>query len=702
MEEEAGMFNSLKSKLVVPLVGLLVLMVAFIAVYASNSATNLTNDLTNERIETVSQVARAYVDNLDNLNQVIAIAITGSDTLISAVANWNVGADRPALRTALQQYLTGRKGELMTDAFVVFDEEGTVILRSFDFPHYGDNIRAAAHVAAALGGNTYTLYSSTPVLPMGLTTAAPIWDEGAVIGAISVITNFHTVEFVDHISQAFNAEVTIFAARTRVATTIRTEAGARAVGIDASDHVADMVLGRGLPYTAALDLFGVPFIAYYFPLSGWGGAPIGMFSVAFSVASADAANRAMQRNLLIIGAVSLVVVAFVMLMFIMRMMKPIGLLTTTLDETANGDLTKRLPEVGNDEIARASRSFNKTMEELRKMITAIKQQAGTLSEIGANLASNMTQTASAMNQIAANIQSIKGRVLNQSASVTETNATMEQVTVNINKLSGQVDNQTGAVSQASSAIEEMIANIQSVSATLAKNVENVHALQEASETGKASLQDVASDIQEIVRESEGLLEINAVMENIASQTNLLSMNAAIEAAHAGESGRGFAVVADEIRKLAESSSEQSKTIGDVLKKIKASMDKITRSTDNVLNKFEAIDHGVKTVAEQEEVIRRAMEEQGHGSRQVLGASSQVGDITQQVRGSSIEMLEGSKEVIAESKNLEKATQEITNGINEMAAGAEQVNRAVNTVNDLSGRTQENISMLTRAVSQFKV
>jgi methyl-accepting chemotaxis protein len=97
-----------------------------------------------------------------------------------------------------------------------------------------------------------------------------------------------------------------------------------------------------------------------------------------------------------------------------------------------------------------------------------------------------------------------------------------------------------------------------------------------------------------------------------------------------------------------------------------------------------------------------MEEQGHGSKQVLGAAGQVGEITGQVRGSSIEMLEGSKEVISESKNLERVTQEITSGINEMAAGAEQVNQAVNTVNDLSGRTQENISTLTRAVSQFKV
>jgi methyl-accepting chemotaxis protein len=213
---------------------------------------------------------------------------------------------------------------------------------------------------------------------------------------------------------------------------------------------------------------------------------------------------------------------------------------------------------------------------------------------------------------------------------------------------------------------------------------------------------VAADMQEIVRDSEGLLEINSVMENIASQTNLLSMNAAIEAAHAGDAGKGFAVVADEIRKLAESSSEQSRTIGTVLKKIKTSIDKITASTGNVLTKFEAIDSSVKTVTEQEDTIRNAMEEQGEGSKQILEGIGEVNEITRQVKSGSNEMLEGAKEVIQESNNLEKATQEITSGMNEMASGAEQINVAVNHVNEISGKNREGIDALIREVSRFKV
>jgi methyl-accepting chemotaxis protein len=279
---------------------------------------------------------------------------------------------------------------------------------------------------------------------------------------------------------------------------------------------------------------------------------------------------------------------------------------------------------------------------------------------------------------------------------------MEQITVNIDKLSDHVDRQGESVSQSSSAIEEMLANIQSVTQTLIKNSDNVKDLIDASEVGRTGLQEVAADIQEIARESEGLLEINAVMQNIASQTNLLSMNAAIEAAHAGEAGKGFAVVADEIRKLAENSGEQSKTISAVLKKIKDSIDKITKSTNSVLNKFEAIDNGVRTVSEQEENIRSAMEEQGAGSKQILDAIGQLHDATQLVKNSSSEMREGSRQVIHESKNLELVTQEITNGMNEMATGADQINTAVTTVNNISGENKENIEVLVREVAKFKV
>jgi len=206
------------------------------------------------------------------------------------------------------------------------------------------------------------------------------------------------------------------------------------------------------------------------------------------------------------------------------------------------------------------------------------------------------------------------------------------------QLNGNVSEQSAAVTESAAAIEEMVANIQSVTSALTKNADQVQELQSASEVGNNGINEVVADIRGIAAESESLLEINSVMANIANQTNLLSMNAAIEAAHAGEAGRGFAVVADEIRKLAESSSKQSKTISSVLKTIKASIDKITKSAENVLNRFDTIDGGIKTVAEQERGVLNAMEEQKQGSEQVLQAIGQVSDITQRVKNDAQQMV----------------------------------------------------------------
>ncbi|MCL2264677.1 MAG: methyl-accepting chemotaxis protein [Treponema sp.] len=407
---------------------------------------------------------------------------------------------------------------------------------------------------------------------------------------------------------------------------------------------------------------------------------------------------------IILAVIFITVTALIIFIVLSRTTRPITLVADTLKDISEGegDLTRNINIKSNDEVGSLAKFFNNTLTKIKNLVINIKKETEKLSGIGSDLASNMNETAAAVNQITANIQSIKGRVINQSASVSETHATMEQVTVNINKLNDQVEEQSVHISRASAAIEQMVANIGSVTDTLIKNSGNVKTLKDASEIGHAGLQEVVTDIQEIAQQSEGLLEINSVMENIASQTNLLSMNAAIEAAHAGEAGKGFAVVADEIRKLAESSGVQSKTIGVVLKKIKSSIDKITLSTQNVLGKFKAIDSGIKTVSMQEENIRNAMEEQGEGSKQLLEGIGKVNEITRLVKNGSIEMLEGAKEVITESDNLEKVTQEITSGMNEMASGADQINAAVTQVNEITIKNREGISGLMKEVSRFKI
>ncbi|MDR1868624.1 MAG: HAMP domain-containing protein, partial [Treponema sp.] len=189
------------------------------------------------------------------------------------------------------------------------------------------------------------------------------------------------------------------------------------------------------------------------------------------------------KNIIIV----LIIVAFVvgvLAMFIIASLiaKPIVMVAETLKDIAQGegDLTRTVNIHSKDEVGDLAKYFNQTLEKIKHLVIIIKNEAKKLSDIGADLSSNMTETAAAVNEITANIQNIKGRVINQSASVTETNATMEQVTVNISKLNSNVEKQSQNVSQASAAIEEMVANIASVTETLVKNGDNVKTLQDAS------------------------------------------------------------------------------------------------------------------------------------------------------------------------------------------------------------------------------
>ncbi|MDR1956935.1 MAG: methyl-accepting chemotaxis protein [Treponema sp.] len=408
------------------------------------------------------------------------------------------------------------------------------------------------------------------------------------------------------------------------------------------------------------------------------------------------------RNSVLLSIIGIVVFLVIMFFSVRAMLKPITSLSLRLKDISEGegDLTKTISIAAHNEIGDLAHYFNRTLEKIKTMVLVIKEQTEALSRTGTALAGNMTQTAASINHITSHIQNINSQTENQQASVKGANAIMEQVVENFDTLTGEIQKQTNWVAQSSAAIEQLLANIQQVSQTLIKNGDNITSLAESSERGRNGLREVSVDIQTIARESEGLLEINAVMENIASQTNLLSMNAAIEAAHAGEAGKGFAVVADEIRKLAESSGEQSKTIASVLKRIKESIDTIAVSTDKVINQFEVIDRNVKTVSEQESHIRNAMTEQGRGSQQVLECIKNLNEITRNIEDDSVKMRTNSQEIIVKGKNLDILTQEIRQGMEEMAGGAEGINTAVQQVNEISGENKRYIDALTEEVSKF--
>ncbi|MDR1302867.1 MAG: Cache 3/Cache 2 fusion domain-containing protein [Treponema sp.] len=522
-------------------------------------------------------------------------------------------------------------------------------------------------------------------------------------------------DLVDKVSEELGIVATIFVREgndyKRITTSIRNASGQRAVNtMLGTSSVAYNAVNSGTSFIGEVTILEKSHLAGYQPLFAENSRTIiGILFVGIemSIIRETIAQRIYYEIRLMIGIVLILLVATSLLnvlVFRQIIVRPIRTVVDMLKDISEGegDLTRRLMIKSRDEIEAMAKYFNHTFDKIKTLVAVIKLQSTSLLNIGNELDSNMTESAVAINHITANIKGIKGQVLNQSSGITEANATMEHIASNISNLNDHIEKQSTRVSQSSLAIEKTLANIQSVTQTLIKNADNVTALAAASEAGRTSLQGIAEDIQEIAHESEGLMGINLVMQNIASQTNLLSMNAAIEAAHAGASGKGFAVVADEIRKLAESSGEQSKTISVVLKKITEAMHKISNATGTVLQKFEAIEVGVKTVSVQEEHIRKAMEEQNAGSKQILEAITQLNRINQIVKSGALEMLTGSQEVIKESKNLDTVTHQLAEGVSEMAVSVELINTAINHVNTISGENKERIGSLVQEVERFKI
>ncbi|MBQ9282846.1 MAG: methyl-accepting chemotaxis protein [Treponema sp.] len=402
------------------------------------------------------------------------------------------------------------------------------------------------------------------------------------------------------------------------------------------------------------------------------------------------------------------IIAILLIVFIAiymgRLLQPLLLLNHSIKEIAKGDadLTKRLEIKSKDEIGGVVRGFNTFIENLRRIISEIKSSKNMLQSVDNNLQLTTKATGISIDQISADMANVSSQIDSQSASVAQTVGSVTQIAKNIENLNQMIESQSNGVNQASAAVEQMLGNIISVSKSTEKMAQSFAQLEEFTKNGIEKQNIVNEQLANIEEQSHTLMQANKTISKIASETNILAMNAAIEAAHAGTAGAGFSVVADEIRKLSETSARQSKVIGAELKKIQHSIITVVASSEEAKSAFGSVSANVHETDQLVRQIRGAMEESEVGSHQITDALKLMNDSTNEVKTSSNEMSEGNQAILDEVKILQEATKVIQESIGRMYEGANQIEMNGTTLTDISKTMQNSIQQIGSQIDLFKV
>lgn len=403
----------------------------------------------------------------------------------------------------------------------------------------------------------------------------------------------------------------------------------------------------------------------------------------------EAKNEAVndERTLLIVSIIAVVIGLAIGVYLGRKISRPVIALTEVAGYVADGDLTKEVPEIKTgDEVEILSKAFKTMVGNLRDVLVKVNDSSQLVASTSEQLSANANQASLATQQVASAVGEVARGNGEQTNNVTQTVEITSQLILAIEQIAKGAQEQSGNVLQTADIVNQMANAIQDVAASsqgiamnaaeTAKVAENggeaVTKTVEGMERIKQSVFDTANKIKELGEHSQQIGEIIQVIDEIAEQTNLLALNAAIEAARAGEHGKGFAVVADEVRKLAERSGKATKEIADLITNIQ-------RGTDNAVKAMEVGTNEVETGAKLAHAAGQALEEI---VKQVKEAVEQISSIS----AASEEMAASSNEVIKAIDNVSAITEENTAATQQMTASSNQV---MNSMQNIAAISEEN-------------
>lgn len=442
----------------------------------------------------------------------------------------------------------------------------------------------------------------------------------------------------------------------------------------------------------------------YLPVYDKSGKLLTVIGADFDSGEIRAAEFVILLKFIISVLLSVVIAAICAILFSRFITRPINRTTDSLVEISSGkgDLSKVLKKEADDELGRLVDGYNNLIDSLNEILQKIVNSSNVLKENGQVLSGSMQSSATAVEQITANIFNIKKSIDNQSGSIAEASSAVSQINVKNENLDRIIEEQSASITESSAAIEQMVENIRSVSNNMEQLSRLFSELKTFSESGRESISHVLEQVTTISTQSQALQEANTVIAGIASQTDLLAMNAAIEAAHAGEAGKGFSVVADEIRKLAEQSAMQSQSIGKSVKGVLDQIQDIVDKTGETEGLFDQMNRHVNLIGPLEMQVKSALDEQKTGSGQILEALSNMRGHTSEVREGADEMKISGEQLLHQMERLSTINSEVEQGMNEIRQGAQTVQEKTINGKELVLLNQENIEKVFIETSRFKL